>query len=640
MNIPHLNYFIWSLFLGTFLMAFGFEKAQGQIPQYVEGDVIIKFKDSSDIATRQSLNDGSETLVLEGVSESVTLQLKQSFNNFSIQHYSSVNEEKSTGEIIQQIQNHPLVEYVEPNYLLRKADIPKTDVFTLAEAKEFNTTQRQRRDPIHAGDARNLLSNGKSPARMAVLDTGIDVNHEALANVIWTNTGEIPGNGLDDDQNGFRDDIHGWNFADNDGDLTDCDGHGTHVAGIVAQTVQDIFSENDSTNTSPSSIEIIGLKFLGCDGVGSTSNAIKAIDYAIDNGAKVLNNSWGNNVYSYALHEAINRSYLARTLFVAAAGNNQSNNDIEPFYPASYPVPNVISVAATDLNDNFAVNISNFGSLSVHEAAPGVRILSTYPDNQYALLSGTSMAAPFVSGVATLMIYEQPGLTGYQVKNLIQNSSEQLAGLDSYVEGQRRLHASNAILQARQATPDNNLPSYQMPPPSSSASFASKLGFGGGCGMVSKMYSDMNQAQSSRKGGKGGRGGHLPKALFGFMLALPLVLWTYFRQQALKPVKRKYQRYAVDVSAQLFVAGHLAPAHVFSISQGGAGLSIGKATDLHKGDQIDVQLSAQNKTFALSGRVVWLSKSQGKAGVQFKQEASWIQDVFSKYNLDMVKENS
>lgn len=623
MSIHYLKYFVVGLIL------LGVQQVQGQQPNYVEGDVIIKFKDSSDIATRQSINGGSNTIVLQGVSGNVQLQLEKSFNNFSIQHYSSV-EEQSTMEIIQQIQDHPSIEYVEPNYLIQKADIPDADIFTLSEVQALQGTQGENRDPIHAKDAQDILSQNNTPVNVAVLDTGIDVEHEALVNVIWTNTGEIPGNDYDDDGNGFKDDINGWNFADNDNDLTDCDGHGTHVSGIIAQTANDLFSENpDPHATSP--IQIMGLKFLGCDGVGSTSNAIKAIDYAIDNGALILNNSWGNNVYSYALHEAIARSYYAKTVFVAAAGNNQANNDIEPFYPASYPVPNVISVAATDLNDEFAISISNYGHQSVHEAAPGVRILSTYPDNQYALLSGTSMAAPFVAGVAALMMYEQPGMPGFQVKNLLLDSSEQLPGLSDYVEGQRRLNALQAITLAQQTPPDYNVPNYQMPRAPSSSSFASQLG--GGCGLVSKMYSDMSKIGSGKKSGN-----HLPKALFGLMLAIPLMLWSYLKQQALQTSKRAHERYQVDVSAQLSVDNHFASAHLFSISQGGAGLSVGKSTHLKKGDQIDIHLSStHNEMVTFSGRVVWMS-AEGKVGVQFKEDVSWMTDLFLAWNLETAKE--
>ena len=458
--------------------------------------------------------------------------------------------------------------------MLQKANIPSTDIFTLSEANDLlNTTSKQDRDPIHARDAWKALSQDLTPTTTAVLDTGLDVEHEALAHLIWTNTGEVPGNGKDDDGNGFIDDINGWNFAEHNADLTDCDGHGTHVAGIVAQTAKDIFND---TNT-PSPVRVMGLKFLGCDGIGSTSNAIKAIDYAINNGAKVLNNSWGNNVYSYALHEAIARSYYAKTVFVAAAGNDQSNNDVEPFYPASYPVPNVISVAATDLSDNFATNVSNYGYLSVHESAPGVRILSTYPDNQYALLTGTSMAAPFVAGVASLILYEQPNLPGYQVKQILLNTSEQLANLSKLVEEERRVHASNAVLVAQQTSPDyNNAPNYTMPRPPSSSSFASELG--GGCGLVSKMYSNIRNKKSQ----KGGRSGHLPKALFGLMLAIPLMLWMYLKQQAFQHNKRKYERYQVDMPTHFSIDNHFTSAHLFSISQGGAGLSVGKSTQLEE----------------------------------------------------------
>ena len=334
------------------LLILSLQTAHGQ-SGYVEGEVIIKFKDSPDsISVRQSLRGDSERLTLQGVSNSVSLELKTSFNNFDMQHYSGVEGDQSTEEIIEQIGDHPDIEYIEPNYLISK---------TSADVSDQSASNP---DSIFANAARNaIMSIDNEMVKIAVLDTGADITHNDLQGIICSNDSEISDDNNDNDGNGFRDDIYyGWNFAEGNNDISDCDGHGTHVAGIVKQTVIGDATETDAFCIMP-------LRFLGCDGVGSTSSAINAIDYAINNGAKVLNNSWGNDSYSNALHDAVTRSYKAGIAFVSAAGNDASNNDIKPFYPANYPTPHVISVAATTFNDAFAQIFSNYGIRSVHIGA-------------------------------------------------------------------------------------------------------------------------------------------------------------------------------------------------------------------------------------------------------------------------------
>ena len=583
------------------LVTLSFQQAYGQSSLgYVEGDVIIKFKDSpTSSSVRQSLSGNSGNLTLQGVSNSVNLTLQSSFNNFSMQHYRGIEEDQSTEEIIEQLQNHPDIEYIEPNYIISKTS---TDI---------NSQSSNNPDLIFANAARNAIqtsnNHNNETIKIAVLDTGTDITHSDLQGVICNND-DIPGDGSDNDGNGFADDTYGWNFADNNDDLSDCDGHGTHVAGIIEQIVI-----GDTTDTS--AFCIMPLKFLGCDGIGSTSNAINAIDYAIDNEARILNNSWGNESYSNALHDAVTRSYDAGVVFVAAAGNNSSNNDIIPFYPASYPVPHVISVAATTFSDNFAAAFSNYGTQSVHIGAPGVNVQSTYPDNRNVRLSGTSMATPYVSGVTGLMLYAQPELNGYEVKQILLESAEAVASLNDYVQDQRRLDALRAVLQAQGQSPSFAMPEY------SSRAFSSTSSAAGGCGLVHKIYSDLHQMKSNR-GGKG-RGDHLPRALFGFMLALPLMVWLYLKQKATSSSRRKYKRYHVDIPLHLAFENHFISANLFSISQGGAGISIDKSThQLKKGSQVDLLLSKYDEDVTLSGKIVWMSEN--KIGIEFKEKATWI----------------
>src|SRR5690606_1467341 len=221
--------------------------------------------------------------------------------------------------------------------------------------------------------------------------------HPDLAANMWTNTGEVPGNGIDDDGNGVADDVHGANFVPTvaTGDPMDDNGHGTHVAGTIGAVTNNhlgVAGVNWETR-------IMALKFLSASGSGTTAGAIRAIEYAIANGANIMNNSWGGGGFSRALEDAIREAHDAGILFVAAAGNSSQNNDTNPFYPASYDVPNVMSVMATDQDDDKA-GCSHFGLASVGLGAPGVGILSTTPGGSFDSFNGTSMASPHVAGAA------------------------------------------------------------------------------------------------------------------------------------------------------------------------------------------------------------------------------------------------
>lgn len=239
---------------------------------------------------------------------------------------------------------------------------------------------------------------------VGTIDSGVDYNHPDLTDSIWVNPGEIPGNGIDDDGNGYIDDVHGYDFANRDGDPYDDDSHGTHVAGIIGAT------GNNGLGVSGINwkAKIMALKFLDENGFGTMADAAEATEYAIDNGAKILNNSWGVAFITSALLSNIMASDDAGIIFVAAAGNFSTDNDKKPFYPASYDVGNVVSVAAVTRFDDLA-SFSNFGVHSVDLGAPGEYILSTvptwsFPDaNDYEFFSGTSMASPCVVGAAALL---------------------------------------------------------------------------------------------------------------------------------------------------------------------------------------------------------------------------------------------
>ncbi|MCO6430939.1 MAG: S8 family serine peptidase [Deltaproteobacteria bacterium] len=287
-------------------------------------------------------------------------------------------------------------------------------------------------------------TTGSEEIVVAVIDSGAELDHEDLKANLWINPGEIAGNMIDDDGNGFVDDVHGFNFVDSGLPPTDELGHGTHVAGIIGAEA------NNGAGIAGVAwnVRLMTLKFIGGDGFGTTTAAIQAIDYAVANGARVINASWGSaGSNSKALEQAIVRARDAGVLFVAAAGNNSQNLDIKPFYPASFELSNVVSVAAIGQDDRLA-GFSNYGPGSVDIAAPGAGVVSTYLGGGYAYLSGTSMAAPQVAGVAALMLSVNQALLPHELKALMVQSSEASQLLAAATRSGGKVDASLAIIYA------------------------------------------------------------------------------------------------------------------------------------------------------------------------------------------------
>lgn len=247
---------------------------------------------------------------------------------------------------------------------------------------------------------------------VAVVDTGVDLAHPEVSSNGWLNTREVGGNGLDDDGNGYVDDVSGWDFYSNDNGPSDDNGHGTHVAGTIGAS-----GDNGQGVVGVNwRVQLQALKVLGANGSGSLWGAAQAIHYAARNGAKVVNASFGCQGCNVSyMQQAIVALNDAGGLFVAAAGNNGSNNDSLPFYPAAYTEAAVIAVAATNPSDTLA-SFSNYGATSVDLAAPGTSILSTLPNNGYASFDGTSMAAPHVAGAVALFWSAHPNATAPEVK--------------------------------------------------------------------------------------------------------------------------------------------------------------------------------------------------------------------------------
>jgi subtilisin family serine protease len=297
------------------------------------------------------------------------------------------------------------------------------------------------------------LTTGSSDVVVAVIDTGIDYTHPDLAANVWTNPGEIAGDGLDNDHNGYIDDIHGWDFRNNDSDPMDGHGHGTHVSGTIGAT-----GNTDGVVGVSWDVEIMGLKFLSDSGSGSTIHAIRAINYATMMkqvyGVNVVatNNSWGGGGYSQALHDAIAAGGRAGILFVAAAGNTHGNNDTIPHYPANYDLDCVISVAASTYYDTQAT-FSNYGRTSVDLAAPGSVIMSTYPGARYAVCNGTSMAAPHVTGTIALMAAYDRSASSTEIKSAIMESVDPMPSMAGRSVTAGRLNAYGALTQLAEPEP-------------------------------------------------------------------------------------------------------------------------------------------------------------------------------------------
>jgi subtilisin family serine protease len=306
-------------------------------------------------------------------------------------------------QAVQALSRNPNVRYAEPNYILY-ADLEPNDpgfpgLWGLHNTGQTGGTLDADIDAPEAWD----IATGTGEVVAGVIDTGVDYNHEDLAANMWTNDAELYGTvGVDDDGNGYIDDVYGWDFYNDDNDPFDDDGHGTHCSGTIGAMA------NNSTGVVGVNwnVQIMALKFLNEGGGGLTDDAVEAVLYATwmrNHGVNIVltSNSWGGGGFSQALKDAIQASGDAGMLFIAAAGNGRTDTDANPHYPSSYDLDNIISVAATDHNDDRAP-ASNWGATSVDLGAPGVSILSTTPGNTYSVYSGTSMATPHVAGVAAL----------------------------------------------------------------------------------------------------------------------------------------------------------------------------------------------------------------------------------------------
>jgi serine protease len=341
----------------------------------------------------------------------------------------------------------PYVEYAEPNWVQRADQAPNDTYYYLQWGMDNTGSTIQGNAGVAGADvdaeeAWDTITQASS-VKVAIIDTGTDWDHPDLAANIWTNPGEVAGNGVDDDNNGYIDDVHGWDFYDSDSNPDDVDGHGSHTAGTVGAV------GNNGTGVTGMawSCQLIPLRFLGPQG-GYTADSISAVEYCTTMGIRVSNNSWGGGGFSSALNNAIDASKAVGHIFVAAAGNDGTNNDSSPHYPSNYTLDNIISVAATNNRDGLVDEGtwgSNYGASTVDIGAPGLDIASTWEGAGYVWSSGTSMAAPHVTGVVVLLLAQNPSWTYSQVINRIYSTARPLSSLAGNCTTGGMLNARDAV---------------------------------------------------------------------------------------------------------------------------------------------------------------------------------------------------
>ena len=502
------------------------------------------------IVIYRSYQVSSKTLAKTSLNHN--LSLKNSWPQLGTYHFKT-RSEGDQQRAMEELKKDPSVLLVEPNYIVRALSLydgggpyegfstDENENIYMSESWELlsnNQTSDQTNNQANDQGAQQDDQSGQSynPVVVAVIDSGLDVEHELFVNSkrLWVNEGEIPGNGIDDDGNGYIDDVNGWNFINNSGDVFDDDaeyGHGTHVAGIIASSVGPLTKATEGFESeSLPLIKVMALKFLDEEGAGTTADSISAIYYAIQNGAKVLNNSWGGPLYSRSLHAAVVHTYKNNAIFVAASGNFGINTDKLPIYPSALDVPNVISVGASDEGDR--ARFSNYGPNTVHIFAPGVNIYSSWPEyngngrkDSYGLLSGTSMAAPYVSALAALMQSEAPNLSGYQIKRDILASGRYSSSLEGTSQSESLINFKDGILQAQSSAAEsesNFKPEYSMKQ-LESRSIASMDVVNNntsqvGCGMVKKLSKKLSKDKKAQKN----------TSIVVFLILWPLLLsWLY-----------------------------------------------------------------------------------------------------------------
>ncbi len=630
---------LYGLIVGgfIFLLCMSVSQADDSIQLYHgkkirSGEFLVKLRNPLDSKVR--ISNASTQNFMSNVGQKHHLKLVKSFSGINLHHMKMDPQDlavvKDADDLMSSLKSdNPEISYIEPDYIVEKLTTPEpnqafstevSETYTLNQVLSFiGQSYGITSVPIQAQTSWTVLSTTSPSVTVAVIDTGIDFNHTALSRSIWTNTGEVANNGVDDDRNGYVDDVHGWNFVSHNNAPQDDNGHGTHVSGIVVGTGNNIFAAPNA----PTTIQIMPLKFLDSNGAGATSDAINAIYYAANNGAHIINNSWGGGAYSTALVEAIAYAYTKDALFVAAAGNASINNDSSPNYPSSYTVPNVIAVAASDTNDNLAY-FSNFGHGSVALSAPGVSILSTWLGNAYAYLSGTSMATPFVSGAAALMKYQTPQMNSYQISQLVALGVNKSSALTSVTSSGGRLNVLNAVNLSMSATVSSTQPSYTVTISNNDRELASAFANqGSGCGSVGRIVED--QAK-----------------LRGIIVSLGLILLPVFFVMAMREkapegaARRKFDRYSMNSKMILKIGDQELEGAIKTISMGGS--EINTSALLKNGSIINMVISSPDgrEKIEVQGNIVW-SESQKRYGVAFSNVSEAVKAQIGQWQQALQK---
>jgi subtilisin family serine protease len=375
--------------------------------QFVPAEMLVQFKPGVAKALRE--------VALNRVGGKILEQIRGDLHRISLPQGANI------AAAVRALHAQDAVDFAEPNWIYHHTAISNDTYYTngtlwgmYGDTSPLHTNQYG----SQAGEAWNAGHNICKGIVVGVIDEGVQYTHPDLKANHWKNAVEVDGNGIDDDGNGYVDDKHGWDFDGNNKTIYDGTGddHGTHVSG----TIGGVGGNGVGVAGVCWKVKMAHVKFLGAGG-GTTANAIKSVDYITDlktrHNLKLVatNNSWGGGGFSQGLKDAIDRGGAANILFVAAAGNNASNNDVSPFYPASYTSDAVVAVAAITSSGSMA-SFSNYGATSVDLCAPGQSITSTVPTNSYSSYSGTSMAAPHVAGAIAMYAKFHPGLTAAQLK--------------------------------------------------------------------------------------------------------------------------------------------------------------------------------------------------------------------------------
>ena len=410
-------------------------------PKYRPDEILVRFRPETSSAAMNSVHDTVGGHQVRSWSSIEGLQLVRLAAGGSIR------------DAVKAYRQNRNVLYAEPNYIYHALTTPNDPKFSQLWGLQ-NTGQNlgTAGADIHASQAWGLTT-GSSSVVVAVIDTGIDYNHEDLRANVWSNPSAYSAT-IDGVSINCATGTHGFNAISGTCDPLDDNAHGSHVSGTIGA----VGNNGIGVAGINWSVQILACKFLDASGSGALSDAITCLDFVKamkDRGANIVatNNSWGGGGFSQALSDAIQAQQKGGILFVAAAGNDLSNNDLVPTYPSDYFLPNVISVAATTRFDGLA-NFSNTGAHSVHLGAPGQEILSTTPNNTYSVFSGTSMATPHVTGVAALLAAQNPSRDWRTIKNLIVAGGDTVPALAATVSGKRlnaygAMTCSNAVVAKR-----------------------------------------------------------------------------------------------------------------------------------------------------------------------------------------------